>query len=200
MIRALATLFAFAHFGPAGAEIEDESASFSVAVKQNGRAIFIRDGEAILDRAPFEIVVKMGRDGGVLLDVSRDTGIFAALWGTDQLDEVPELQCGKAFAEDDFNPGEDLNVDLEGFHYLYVEGEKKHRFSSVERDADGWTCVRKVSAFRISHGKGGKSIPVAETHNEVLHLAFVRSRKFQTLRGETEMALQKELLTLRFRD
>lgn len=192
-----AALFAFARLLSAS-DAGGDAHLFSVTVTQNGQAIPVVEGEATLERAPFELVLRMRRSGGVLLDVSQETDTFFALRNTDHLDEVPELQYGKAFAEDNFNPEEDLNVDMEGFHNLYVDGENDHRFSSAKREADGWTCIRKVSAFTLS--QGGKPLPVTDSRYDALHLAFVCPRKFRTLRGEMEMVLQKELLTLRFRD
>lgn len=199
MIRLLVPLFALAALSSSNADPEDEPPFFSISLKQEGRVIPISDGEAVLKPAAFEIVVHMRKAGGIMLDVSEDTGTFAALRGTDLLDEVPELQYGKALAEDSFNPDEDLFVEQDGFNFLYVKDEKEHRFSSVRKDADGWTCIRKVSAFTTSHDESLESVPVSRSHYEVLHFAFVRPRRFQTLRGEIEVALQKELVTLRFR-
>lgn len=172
---------------------------FTITIRQGGEEIPERDGGTELERAPFEIVIRMREKGAVCLHVSTNSDVARALKDTDRLDDISAFELGKGFAERRRNQDEDLLVDADGFHCLYLESAADHRFSTVVEQQDGWTCTRKVSSFCVEQEGRWSQIAMAEFSPDSVYLSFVWPRRFRTRDGDTWMAIRKETRILRFK-
>ena len=121
-----------------------------IAVEQNGKVLPEKDGEVVLDRAPFSLFVAMPSSMRVLTRVSRERRLFDAARASDAL--TAPFGEGGGFVEGLRNGDEQIFVmdsEERGYHYWFYDSPTKHRFDAVKLVEKGVIGKRTVSYYKV---------------------------------------------------
>lgn len=163
-----------------------------VEIEQEGRAVPIADHRAVLERAPFDIVLTLAAGESVALRASSGADVFE--------DARRGLSLGRTFnpaqsgAEEAGNPDRDLWVDVPVQHALsYDPKSADHRFNEVVPRGGLYRCRRSVAQLGIKN-----PVAVESYASPSLYLVFLAGPPSQ--KYVTTLETAREFLMLVFED
>jgi hypothetical protein len=169
-------------------------AGATVAIEQVGQPVVIRDGVAMLERAPFALVFRLAEGAGLLINANFNP------------DHLERLQAGKpiagqfpvygvGMAEGPGNPDKSLTLVDEGYHVWTAEDADEARFDAIEPpEPDGLgKYVRAVERVTLRDLK--ETLRIESYPYDAIYLVIV---EFEPDRAKRADSPAYKLLTLRF--
>lgn len=140
---------------------------FSVALEQHGRPVEIRDHQAILDKAPFTILLYL-RQSGVLVNLSPTPATFNACAEGRPLGSMPWYN-GEGYMEGFGNQARAALVAEDNYQFWFFNSLHSHRFDEVAFSGDLTVCRRTIAQFQTA--PGGKASPIEAYPGGALYIA-----------------------------
>lgn len=122
---------------------------FAIALAQDGKEVQISDHRAELRKAPFDLVISMGRRGDLYVHASVDPVVYERAKNGETLAKTFTRYQTVAIEMD--NKAEKLmfNEGDESHQAWFYSGPDLHNFNEVTRIPAGYRCVRRVSNFSV---------------------------------------------------
>ncbi len=178
-----------------------------VCVEQDGRAQIPINGQLVLVRHPFTLVLRARPDEGILVNASANPITLGLLPFTNDLDELPGFRC-TGMADCLGNPKQELVLSDTAPNYWYFDSNGEHRFDAPPAESMQGSLGRRTVSLLRTHGKESPA-SLQDWPHEQLHLVFIRSiwRKtvrppfegFEEMAGQLRVAIEKQGLTIRFK-
>lgn len=158
-------------------------ASFEFEVRQNARAISVKNHMITLKKDPFSIVLSSKERIDVLVHASFRPDSISAAKKNKELNGIPvfkKTEGGGAIIETILNPNRSMFVSDEGYNAWWFENEREHRFNKVTKK-DGWIkgtrsikYLEKITYHPKTFDPISSRIPVRKV-NKPLYLFFVEA-------------------------
>ncbi len=143
-------------------------------LEQDGRAVPVRDHEALLSRAPFTLLVTLPDKDGVLVSVSFDPATYE-LASSGRPFGKREFRSGIAGADGKANEGRDLYVGFPDdalLHYWNCDPGEYRRFEPLVPQGPGCRGQRRVENLLL----GGEEVPLAKILRRPLFVVVFRGQ------------------------
>jgi hypothetical protein len=141
---------------------------FAVSIEQDGKPVAVKDHEATLRKAPFDILVDLpGKGSFVYVNTSFADAMYEKAKTNKPLGR--EFRPGLFMAEGDRNAEKDIIPGPDAIHSWYYETDQDNRFNEVKPSGAGFRGRRTVANAYLD----GKDVKVEDWKDSTLYLVFL---------------------------
>lgn len=138
--------------------------NFEIKIRQNSKIIPIKNGEVILDKEEFELIVELQKLDGVFLNADFSNGLYE-LTNDDAIPNYKDMP-GFCMAEYPFNPDKELLINNQGWTSLFYVNNDSALNNNTRFDKIVTTNKDTVTGFRTI-----QQFMLVNRNNEILKVS-----------------------------
>lgn len=147
-----------------------ESVRLEVRLEQHGHEVLVEDGRAVIDRAPFDLILTAPAGETVLVRVASTPSLVDRARSGASLENV--FKPGQSLPEAPLNEDEEILIDDPNTqHAWWYEGVGDHRCTKATEIDGGYECRRRVTRLVFQNPFVPPSVPLRTQAAINRHLA-----------------------------
>lgn len=175
-------------------KFQDNEQVFSFYVTQNGVRQAINDNAVTLNKGAFDIVIKLSKPMGILVNASFDNKTYSeAVKGT-PLDKLEGFK-NTGMAEGLLNADKEILVADKSPNYWFYDTDEDNRFNGIEKTNDGIICKRTIENLFLKDKQ--KTIKIGKV-KKPLYLVLVSSKPGENFTDRIEV--QRHYLAINWKE